>query len=160
MLGGPSYTNTDYGRRHGTCVLGVIAMQDNRTGGIGIAPAGEVRVVSEIQNNAGYRRIFAAIQEAIANMSFGDILLLEGQEYDPVLVAANGGIPRNSYFERPIEIAPLNWEVIRLATALGITVIEPAANKGVDLDLYVDTTGKKRFLRGDPGYQDSGAVMV
>ncbi len=56
-----------------------------------------------------------AILSALAFLEAGDILLLETQIFDP----------ENGSHLWPVEIREANFDVIRLATALGITVIEP-----------------------------------
>jgi hypothetical protein len=72
-------------------------------------------------------------------MGFGDVLHLEAQEFDPVC---------RKYF-LPVEAADAIYDTIRLATALGITVVEGGSNGGVDLDLYVSVSGKHvwHFIR-------------
>ena len=82
-------------------------------------------------------------------MSFGDILLLEAQEYDPV-----GGL-----YYWPVEIADANYAAIRLTTALGIVVVEAGCNGGYDLDPYVNLAGKRIFDRTSSDFRDSGAIM-
>ena len=133
---------------HGTSVLGEIRMVDNTLGGVGIAPASVGRVISQHQPS-GYNTP-GAILGAAAVMSFGDVMLLEAQEYDPV-----GGL----YFW-PVEIADATYDAIRLATALGIVVVEAACNGGYDLDAYTNLAGKHIFDRSSADFRDSGAVMV
>ena len=58
-------------------------MSDNALGGVGIAPSSSGRVISQWRTAASYNTA-DAIVSAAAGMSFGDILLLEAQEYDPV----------------------------------------------------------------------------
>lgn len=133
---------------HGTSVLGEISMTDNTTGGVGIAPAASARVVS--QHQPGGYNTPGAILSALAVMAFGDVLLLEAQETDPV-----GG-----QYYWPVEIADASYEAIRLGTALGITVVEAACNGGYDLDAYTNLSGRRIFDRTSPDFRDSGAVMV
>jgi serine protease len=134
---------------HGTSVLGEISMVDNALGGVGIAPTATARVISQQRTAASYNTA-DAIVAAVATMAFGDVLLLEAQEYDPV-----GG----AYFW-PVEIVQGNYDAIRLATALGIVVIEAACNGGYDLDAYVDAGGNGIFNRAAAGFRDSGAIVV
>ena len=132
---------------HGTSVLGEVSMVDNALGGVGIAPAAGARVISQ------YRPAYNtadAILDAAANMAFGDVLLLEAQEYDPV-----GGL-----YYWPVEIAQATFDAIRLATALGIVVVEAACNGSYDLDAYMDAGGNSIFNRAATGFRDSGAIMV
>lgn len=134
---------------HGTSVLGEVLMQDNALGGVGIAPGGKGRVVSQWQPN-GYNTP-GAILDAISKMQFGDVLLLEAQAYDPTGSTT-------SYL--PVEVEDATFEAIRLATALGITVVEAGANGAYDLDTYVNGAGARIFARSDPGFRDSGAILV
>jgi serine protease len=133
---------------HGTSVLGEMLMVDNKIGGVGIAPSAKGRVISQYQPG-GYNTA-AAIIDAVAHMSFGDVLILEAQETDPV-----GGL-----YYWPVEIADATYEAIRLATALGITVVQAACNGGYDLDTYVNLSGKQIFNRSSKDFRDSGAIMV
>ncbi len=142
-----SGANTAY-YSHGTAVLGEVLQVDNTLGGVGIAPAGVGRVIS--QHQPGGYNTAAAIIDAVAHMAFGDVLLLEAQEYDPV-----GG-----QYYWPVEVADANYDAIRLATALGIVVVEAGCNGGYDLDAYVNLGGQAIFQRGAAGFRDSGAIMV
>ncbi len=64
----------------------------------------------------------------------------------------------------PIEIQDAVYDAIRLATALGVVVIQPAGNGGMDLDGLIPRDGDavpQAFLnRSDPSFRDSGAIMV
>jgi hypothetical protein len=127
-----------------------MVMTDNQLGGVGIVPAAKVRVVSQHRDDGSYNTA-AAILDAAAHMSFGDIMLLEAQEYDPV----------SGVYYWPVEIADANYEAIRVATALGITVIQAGCNGAYDLDAYTNLAGKYIFDRSKPAdYRDSGSVMV
>jgi hypothetical protein len=97
---------------HGTSVLGELRMADNTVGGVGIAPQSTGRVVSQWRTAASYNTA-DAILNAVSVMAFGDVLLLEAQEYDPV---------SHSYYW-PVEIVDATFDAIRLATALGIVVV-------------------------------------
>ena len=130
-------------------MLGEVLMVDNTLGGVGIAPSATGRVVSQHRPGGSYNTP-DAILDAAANMVFGDVLLLEAQEFDPV-----GGL-----YYWPVEIADATYEAIRLATALGIIVVEAACNGGYDLDAYVNGSGQQIFNRGAAGFRDSGAIVV
>jgi hypothetical protein len=134
---------------HGTSVLGEVLMFDNTLGGVGIAPSASGRVISQQRTAASYNTV-DAILDAVAHMAFGDVLLLEAQEYDPV-----GG----AYYW-PVEIVDGTYDAIRLATALGIVVVEAGCNGGYDLDTYTNLSGKKIFDRSSADFRDSGAIMV
>jgi serine protease len=134
---------------HGTSVLGEVLMVDNTLGGVGIAPFASGRVISQQRTAASYNTA-DAILDAAAHMAFGDVLLLEAQEFDPV-----GGA-----YLWPVEIVDGNYDAIRLTTALGIVVVEAGCNGGYDLDLYTNLSGKKIFDRSSADFRDSGAIMV
>lgn len=142
-----SGTNTAY-FFHGTSVLGEVLMVDNTIGGVGIAPNCTGRVISQYQPG-GYNTA-AAIIGAIADMAFGDVLLLEAQENDPV----------SGTYYWPVEIVDGTYEAIRLATALGIVVIEAGCNGAYNLDNYTNINGLNIFNRSSAGFRDSGAFMV
>lgn len=142
-----SGTNTAY-YSHGTSVLGEVLMVDNMLGGVGIAPAATGRVISQ-HRPSGYNTA-DAIVDAVANMAFGDVLLLEAQETDPV-----GG-----QYYWPVEIADANYDAIRLGSALGIVIVEAGCNGGYDLDAYTNLGGDRIFDRTSADFRDSGAIMV
>ena len=73
----------------------------------------------------------------------GDVLLLEVQR----------GL-------RPTEIDAADFDATRLASALGVIVVEPAGNGGFDLDRYVDPDTGVTLRRGGSGFSDSGAIVV
>jgi hypothetical protein len=73
----------------------------------------------------------------------GDVLLLEVQ--------------RGRY---PTEIDAADFDAIRLASALGVVVVEAAGNGGRDLDAYVDPDTGRSFNRRSGSFRDSGAIMV
>ena len=130
---------------HGTAVLGVIAAADNDFGVIGIAPAiAKLRMSSIFYGNSPSDHDTAgAIAVAIAAMSIGDILLIEVQT--PSFL--------------PLETVTYVRELFRLATALGILVVEPAGNGDNDLDAWVGS-GWGSLNRAAPDFIDTGALMV
>lgn len=133
---------------HGTAVLGEVAACDNTVGCIGIASAiSSIRCVGQWLSSGGYSTS-QPILDAIAIMQFGDVLLLEAQT------------SLWGYSLVPVEIEPAVFDVIRLATALGIVVVEAAGNGGVDLDTVVNPGGQHIFDRGSADFQDSGAIIV
>jgi len=139
---------------HGTSVLGIILMQDNEFGGLGITPKVKTHVVSQI-NPDGDNSVYDAIVNATANLDFGDILLLEVQ-------ASTAGVQGDFYW--PTEIEPPIFHVIELATNNGIIVIEAAGNgdsrRGSKLDNFADESGKKILERASDDFKDSGAIIV
>ena len=95
---------------------------------------------------------------AITHLAFGDALLLEAQ------VWLNG-----TTLLGPIEAYDAEYEAIRLATALGIIVVEAGGNgtnngstPALDMDAYT-TLGGQAILNRDPAnpdFRDSGAIIV
>lgn len=129
---------------HGTAVLGIVIAQDNTIGCVGIAPRATTRVVSGWQTATNWE-ISNAILSALPNLAFGDVLLLE--------VQVQPAVP-GPYL--PAEKQMGEFDTIRLAAALGIVVIEPAANApqgsvGINVDNYPTP---------NRAGQDSGAIMV
>lgn len=124
-------------------------MIDNQIGGVGIIPAAKGRAVSQHRDDWTYNTA-DAILDAAAHLSFGDIILIEAQEYDPV----------SGVYYWPVEIVDVNFDAIQLATAMGITVVQAGCNGGYDLDQYTSLSGKRIFDRSSPDFRDSGAIMV
>jgi len=146
--------NDLYFREHGAATLGVILMQDNETGGTGITPKAKAYIISQWRPDGSFNT-GDAIMTALDHLEYGDILLLEAQ-------CLNAFTGTKLW---PIETQEACYQAIRLATALGITVIEAAGNghegmKGNDLDEYIDFNGKKILNRNGKHFRDSGAIMV
>jgi hypothetical protein len=142
---------------HGTSVLGIVTALDNNVGIVGIAPQVTARVVSTRLTNTQWS-IADAVMSAASTLSFGDVLLLEEQVWD------NPAAPTMLV---PVEFEIHNFDTIRLATALGIVVIEPAGNggeaagRGLDLATLVASTQVHVFDRALPQqFKDSGAIVV
>lgn len=147
-------TLLDSSRSHGTSVLGEVCAVDNAIGCVGIVP--NIASVDVVSYNGSTRP--NAILAAIANLAFGDVLLLEAQ------VALNG-----TALLGPIEAYDAEYEAIRLATALGIIVVEAGGN-GTDngsapplnMDTYTTLSGRAILNRDstNPDFRDSGAIIV
>ena len=140
---------------HGEAVLNIILKQHDTAGGIGIAPKANGYVVSQWRPNGNFNTA-DAILAAISELDFGDIILLEAQVFEyPDMQSL-----------WPVEIQPAIFESIRLATSLGITVIEAGGNgrnsfgEGNDLDHFIDDEGRKTLDPNGPGFRDSGAILV
>jgi hypothetical protein len=145
LLYGP---NSQFRAQHGTSVLGVVAAVDNAIGAIGIAHGVDwIRVVSygQNQNRDIPNAIRAAISNPPNNLRYGDVLLLEAQLVPTLL---------------PVEVQDAEFELIRLATALGIIVIEAAGNGSVDFDQFQDADQRFLLRPGAFGYRDSLAILV
>ena len=147
-------TLLDSSRGHGTSVLGEVCAVDNTMGCVGIVPhIASVDVVS-FHGSSQPNALFAAL----TNLTFGDALLLEAQ------VWLNG-----TTLLGPIEAYDAEYEAIRLATALGIIVIEAGGNgtnngstPPLNMDTYT-TLGGQAILNRDPAnpdFRDSGAIIV
>lgn len=125
-------------------------MRDNTLGGVGIAPKAQGHVVGISRNRNENQP--EAIMDAISFLKFGDAILLEMQVQD------------NAQHYWPVEILDAEYEAIRLATAKGITVIEPASNGGQNMDVpvvrYGETTPRGFLVKGHKDFRDSGAIMV
>jgi len=144
--------NHSYFRDHGAAVLGIINMKGHSRG-IGITPCATGYVVSQWRPNGSFNNA-DAIMTAASHLAFGDILLLESQ------VSC-----LKSEKVWPLEIQEATFDAIRLATALGIIVVEASGNgnwnesEGNDLDDF--RLRKKKILNPrDKDFRDSGAIMV
>jgi hypothetical protein len=133
---------------HGTAVLGAVCGVDNTLGVVGIAPACTARVVSQFQPS-GYSTA-GAIVSALNVMRFGDVLLLEAQ--------TKLGGSTSPYV--PVEAEQAEFDMIRLAAALGVIVVEAAGNGGVNLNGLANSAGAHFLDRTSAAFRDSGAIMV
>jgi hypothetical protein len=147
-------TLLDTSRAHGTSVLGEVCAVDNTVGCVGIVP--NIASVDVVSYHGSTRP--NAITAAIANLNFGDTLLLEAQ------VALNG-----TSLLGPIEAYDAEYEAIRLATALGIIVVEAGGNgtnngstPALNMDTYTTLSGLAILNRdpANPDFRDSGAIIV
>jgi hypothetical protein len=159
-------------RLHGAQVLCVVAGVDDDEGGVGIAyGVAEVAFASQvIASGSGPHTINrpAAVLAAIQHLTpgsggpVGRVLLLEvelGPTNDQIALTDFHGVVWN---QMPMETAPADFEMIRLATALGIVVVEAAGNGDNNLDNFQEASGGKFVLSRDhpAEFRDSGAIMV
>lgn len=127
---------------HGTAVLGiVVATPNNNLGCAGIASAASAIVESD-QEPGNVENIPDAIIRAIVQLNFGDVILIEDQ------YSASSSL-------MPVEIQSDIFDHIRTATAIGMIVVEPAGNSGVDFASYFGA-----FPSLNPSNPSSGAIMV
>jgi serine protease len=131
-------------RPHGTAVLGEVCAVDNTLGCVGIVPA--VASVDVVSHSGALANVPNAILAAITNLSFGDALLLEVQTTAP--------------FGFPVETINASFDAIRLATALGIVVVEAGGNGSNNLDNFTDGGGLRVLDRSSADFRDSGAIVV
>lgn len=142
LIHGAQSTNPDW-VNHGTAVLGEIAATDNAVGVVGTAPAITSVRMSSIFDAAQNFHVEDAFIAAIAAMNAGEILLIELQ----------------TSFE-PMETLDALLDLIRLAVAQGILVVEAAGNGAEDLDAWTTPGGLLRLNRTSADFVDSGALMV
>jgi subtilisin family serine protease len=126
---------------HGTAVLGILRGRDNPYGVLGLVPAASLFVAPANTVQHGYDPA-RAIDRALDVLVPGDVLLLEQQTW-----VCDGLLG-------PLEGYPPWFDAIAHATALGVVVIEPAGNGGVDLD------GAACDGWFDRATRDSGAIVV
>jgi len=154
--------NAPADRPHGASVLGVVAaVGNNGKGGAGIAHGlASAAYTCQVLNSSTVDRpqaVMAAIEHfsAPGEDPLGRVLLLEVQ-LNPL--TGGGGV---TWSKMPMETVAADFDVIRLATALGIAVVEAAGNGKNDLDLYQDVAGTFVLARTRPAdFKDSGAIMV
>lgn len=177
-------TSDDYfsDTQHGTRTLGVVMARDNDRGVLGIVPrldTAGVEVISwglqgddlPVPDGVG---VANALLIAARRLRFGGVVLVEVQtlRHDRLEYDEEGEPYAVPYFV-PVESESQTFEAIRLCTALGITVIEPAGNGeedpgddevmyGTDLDTLSDEA-LVEVVELNPekdGFEDSGAIMV
>jgi serine protease len=144
-------------RGHGTSVLGELCAVDNTIGCVGIVP----NLASVLATSYHGSTRPNAILAAIAAMEFGDVLLIEAQVTANPL-AGDGLLG-------PIEVYDAEYETLRLASALGIIVVEAGGNgtnngaaPPMAMDTWTDDSGRRLFWPdpGNPDFRDSGAIIV
>lgn len=123
-------------RDHGVAVLGVVAGADDAAGTVGIAPNVRSAQVSSVYRAAtdDANRIADALVAAVAAGQPGDVVVVEMQKGNPPL---------------PVEAEPDVLDAIRLASALGLVVVEAAGNGWQSLD-----------ARLGAAHPPSGAIVV
>ncbi len=133
-------------RPHGTAVLGEMCAVDNTVGCVGIVP--NVAGVDVVSHSGSTANVPDAILAALGTLDFGNVLLLEVQTVMP------------DPFGAPVEIRDDCFEAIRLATALGIIVVEAGGNGANDLDAFTNGGGLQILNPASADFRDSGAIIV
>ncbi len=130
---------------HGTAALGEIVATDNSVGVVGIAPHASYVVLSSWYKTSGPdSHIASAVLSALPLMYAGDVLLIVVQ--------------RSGY---PVETDDLDFDIIQLAIAEGMIVVEAAGNGGKNLDAFTHpSSGTQVLNRSGAEFQDSGAIIV
>lgn len=138
-----------YVGNHGCAVLGEMIADDNDRGVVGIATsAGPVNVTSHYDagtNTTG--NVADAVAGALPTMTPGDILVLEIQTVAP------------DPFGAPAEYVDDSFDAIRLASALGIVVVEAAGNGSNNLDT-ITNAGQQILNLASVDFRESGAILV
>lgn len=132
---------------HGTAVLGQILAADNKVGCVGIAPGVQAYVVSQYRTKSVFNTAEALV-DGLYRLGYGDVLLLEAQTQ------------ALDYSLLPVEVEDAVFNVIRVGTAGGVTIIEAAGNGSLNLDTFIDAKGKQVLNRSSGDFKDSGAIMV
>ena len=131
---------------HGTASLGIVFSEHNSFGTKGIAPNVEAYFSYPCANTSCSSWSYAiAILDAIKVLNAGDVMLLEIQNNATV-----GGVSTLV----PVEYYPAEYDAIKLASDMGIIVVEAAGNGANNLD---STIFNRRF---DKSFRSSGAILV
>lgn len=170
---------------HGTPVLGILCAMDGSSTlrGVGIAPhvtsIGCVSYVETIDSatcQPTKTNLAGAIAFAASRLGAGDVMLIEATLYErEVNVDPPPPPPTGPELTVPVEADGAIRAAIKLATAAGITVVEPGGNgtdlkdgmgygvPPLDMDGWPDPLTQKLTLYAHPGntdYDDCGAIMV
>jgi serine protease len=130
-------------RAHGTNVLGVICALDNSWGCIGITP--NIATVYVVSHSGSSSNLSDAILTGVVEVGGGGVLLVEVQVGAAFL---------------PAEVIDDVFQSLRLATALGVVVVEAAGNGAANLDNVSHYPGGRLVFAPGRGFRDSGAIMV
>ena len=149
----PNYRyNNGYPGFHGTNVVSVIVAKDDSIGIKGIAPKTEYVKLASHYSTARQQvglvseAIIAIIKKLIdGTLKNRDVLLIEFQKLYEI---------NDEIIKLPAETELAIFDAIRLASALGFTVIEAGGNGGKNLDRYTHPDISM------PIDEDSGAIMV
>ncbi|MEM8962869.1 MAG: S8 family serine peptidase [Acidobacteriota bacterium] len=135
-------------RPHGTAVLGEVCAVDNALGCVGITP--NIDSVDVVSHSGSLSNVSDAILAAVDTLDFGHVLLLEVQTVPSAAPV----------FGAPVELIDDIFESIRLATALGVVVVEAAGNGSNNLDTVTNAGGLQVLNPASADFRDSGAIIV
>jgi serine protease len=141
-------TLVDTSRPHGTSVLGEVCAVDNAVGCVGIVP--EIDSVDVTSHSGSLANVANAIMSALPSLDAGNVILLEVQTITPAAPV----------FGAPIELLDDAFQAIRLASALGIAVVEAGGNGTNDLDVVRNFAGQQVLNAASSDFRDSGAIVV
>ncbi len=146
---------SSYRGNHGTAVVGELAAKaDNERGVVGIVNGNaEVKLASHYLNSDPTNDDSDPSNGHVANAIVG---LLTGQ---PELRAGDALLLEVQRGGQPTEVESLDFDAIRLASAVGVVVVEAAGNGGLDLD-RLHTEDGRSLDRNNFRFRDSGAIMV
>ncbi|MFC6883614.1 S8 family serine peptidase [Actinomadura yumaensis] len=132
----PAIGDPCYPHEHPTATLGIVgASDDNGKGIAGVAPRARLQVTYDSVKGGGFDGVLAGAHP-------GDVIFLEF------------AVPHGDR-QYPAEYDQSVYDQIVLATAAGVTVVEPAGNGGNSLDDTTDLYAAQVMVR-----PDSGAIMV
>ncbi len=157
--------------RHGTAVVGeLIARRDSASSSPqiqGLLPDAAFSVASHyfddtIPKKAGTDEIHP-LQDTnghVANAIVATLLGLSEHGKKPAKLRGKILLLEVQRGRCPTEIDDADFNAIRLATALGVTVVEAAGNRGANLDTYRHPTLGRIFNPKAAGFRHSGAILV
>lgn len=125
---------------HGTAVIGELVANQNAEGVTGISHGANMLFASE---SGGHRT--DCINDAIATLNPGDVLVLEMQTGSPY---------------RPAESDPDIHAAVTTAVGFGIVVVAAAGNGSANLNTLTNQLGNHIWDPASPDYDDSGAIIV
>ncbi len=137
------------GRHHGTASLGMVVAQHNDFGIDGLAPDAEPIFAPSYSEEFGYS-VGSAILRNLQNLRAGDVILLEVHVPGP-----NFTLMGQSQFGLvPAEWYRAEFDAIRVATDIGVIIVEAGGNGEQNLD------GPEYLGLFDRDVRDSGAIVV
>jgi hypothetical protein len=145
----------DHGN-HGTAALGMLVAADNGFGVTGICPDVEVGVINPVEASGTYR-LANAIDHA------ADVLSAGGRRGDVIQIEQQARGISKEIAALPAEWDPAVFRAIQRAVALGVVVVEPAGNGGINKKGKGRGVSLDRSELGgvfDRNNQDSGAIVV